>query len=226
MITSDVNLSRFDQDGYAILRDAVTPGLLGSLRDQTELLRIPTGLRFAISQLTSAKSAAMGPMLDVARAVIGPGARVTRSILFDKTAASNWLVPWHQDVTIAVQARHEMTGFGPWSVKEGSPHVQPPAGVLESMITLRLHLDDTPAGNGALRVAPGSHRFGFIEPSDIPAHPSRCHEYICEVKAGDVVLMRPLLLHASSKSANPDRRRVLHVEYAASDLPAPLQWAE
>ena len=153
-------------------------------------------------------------------------ARPVRSILFDKTADSNWLVPWHQDLTIALAQAHERPGWGPWSVKRGVPHARPPAGVLESMITLRLHLDDCPMANGALRIVPGSHRLGVIAAADIAGLREARGEVVCEAAAGTVLFMRPLLLHASSKSTAPARRRVLHVEYAAMDLPAPLRWAE
>ena len=64
-----------------------------------------------------------------------------RAIMFDKSTDANWLVPWHQDLTIAVQARVEAEGFSPWSIKEGVPHVQPPVALLEQMLTVRLHLD-------------------------------------------------------------------------------------
>jgi hypothetical protein len=38
----------------------------------------------------------------------------------------------------------------------------------------------------------------------------------CVVGSGGVVAMRPLTVHASSKSSVPDPRRVLHIEYAAA----------
>jgi hypothetical protein len=45
------------------------------------------------------------------------------------------------------------------------------------------------------------------------------------VAEGGVMLMRPLLLHASSKCRTGAHRRVLHIEYAGCDLPSGLQWA-
>jgi hypothetical protein len=38
----------------------------------------------------------------------------------------------------------------------------------------------------------------------------------CVVPAGGVIAMRPLLVHASSKSHSDHPRRVLHIEYADS----------
>jgi ectoine hydroxylase-related dioxygenase (phytanoyl-CoA dioxygenase family) len=151
--------------------------------------------------------------------------RPVRSILFDKTVEENWPVAWHQDLTIAVSAQHPVPGYGPWSLKEGIPHVQPPLSLLENMVTLRFHLDDTPATNGALQVIPGSHRHGRISADDTARYLTG--EVVCECRAGDVLVMSPLLLHASRRSAAPKRRRILHIEYARhADLSPALQWAE
>lgn len=149
-----------------------------------------------------------------------------RGIYFDKRPETNWLVAWHQDLTLALKEQTEMTGFGPWSVKEGVPHVQPPMMLLEQMLAVRLHLDDADAGNGALRVLPGTHRLGRLSAEAIQGCRETREEVLCEAKAGDVLLMRPLLLHASSRSSSPRRRRVLHIEYAGFELPAPLEWHE
>ena len=119
-----------------------------------------------------------------------------------------------------------MPGFGPWSTKDGIPHVQAPAELLEQMLTLRLQLDDADASNGALRVLPGSHRFGRLSADRIQQLRREQPDFLCAVSAGDALLMRPLLLHASSRSAHPRHRRVLHIEYAGFNLPAELEWHE
>jgi ectoine hydroxylase-related dioxygenase (phytanoyl-CoA dioxygenase family) len=94
------------------------------------------------------------------------------------------------------------------------------------MITIRLHLDDTPASNGALRVIPGSHRFGRIPAAALAGYEKE-NEVVCECMAGDAVLMSPLLLHSSRRSVTPERRRVIHFEYARSaDLDRRLTWFE
>src|SRR5215207_5208506 len=85
-----------------------------------------------------------------------------RGILFDKSAGANWLVPWHQDLTIAARERFEAEGFSAWSMKDGIPHVQPPVTMLERMLTIRLHLDAADETNGALRIIPGTHRLGKL----------------------------------------------------------------
>jgi ectoine hydroxylase-related dioxygenase (phytanoyl-CoA dioxygenase family) len=151
---------------------------------------------------------------------------LVRSIFFDKTPGANWLVPWHQDLSIAVRERREAPGFGPWSVKDGVPHVQPPLPILEDMLTLRLHLDDCDEANGALRVIPGSHRRGRLSATEIAELRTRNAETVCSARSGDALVMRPLLLHASAEAREVHHRRVVHLEYASSSLPHGLEWAE
>ena len=149
-----------------------------------------------------------------------------RAIYFDKSPETNWLVPWHQDLSLALRASAEVTGFGPWSTKDGIPHVQPPVEVLQQMLTVRLHFDDADESNGALRVLPGSHRLGRLSAQRIQQVRSERSDFLCSVSAGDALLMRPLLLHASSRSTSAQHRRVLHIEYAAFTLPEELNWHE
>ncbi len=163
-------------------------------------------------------------------AVLGPGAVAVRGIFFDKIAGANWKVPWHQDLSIAVAERVEVDGWGPWSRKAGVLHVQPPVGVLERMLALRFHLDAATADNGALRVIAGSHRAGRLDDAAIGRARAARPEEIVATAAGDLVAMRPLLLHASSAGSAPGHRapghrRVIHLELAAADaLPLPLRW--
>ena len=162
------------------------------------------------------------PIRKVVERVLSPGAFAVRAILFDKTPRSNWSVTWHQDLSIAVDRRAALSGFGPWSTKGGVIHVRPPANVLENMLTIRVHLDRCGPDNGALRVIPGSHRFG-ISPHPPAAHASPA---LCVASRGGAVLMRPLLWHSSGKATRPTRRRVVHMEFANDTLPPPLDWYE
>ena len=155
--------------------------------------------------------------------VLGERFFPVRGILFDKIPDANWKVPWHQDVTIAVQERVEAEGYGPWSMKADVLHVQPPAEVLEHMISVRLHLDVCGEDNGALRVIPGSHRHGRIPEEQIPTM-RETPEVVCAVGVGGALLMRPLLLHASSPSRVPGHRRVVHLDFASVQLPNGMRW--
>jgi len=148
-----------------------------------------------------------------------------RAILFDKVEGANWKIPWHQDITIAVRERHEVDGYGPWSIKEGLPHVQAPSHILKHMVAVRLHLDDCGIDNGPLRVVPKSHVGGRIKKATIPSLTPDEHSVALTCNRGDAILMSPLTLHASSPAVSANHRRVIHIEYACCDLDAPLEWA-
>lgn len=149
-----------------------------------------------------------------------------RSILFDKTPEENWPVAWHQDLTICVTKEIDCENYGPWSVKDGIPHVQPPVALLNRMVTARIHLDPTGADNGALSVVPGSQLHGKLSSERI-AELATESSILCECQPGDVLLMSPLILHSSKRSTRPNRRRILHFEYAPPDaLDSRLTWHE
>ena len=164
------------------------------------------------------------PIRDLAEMVVGVNCRAVRATLFDKRPEANWKVPWHQDLTIAVEQRVDVEGFGPWTEKAGVQHVQPPVELLGGMLAIRVHLDDCSEANGALRVLPGSHLHGRLTDGAIRQWRQTFAAFSCEVGTGGVVAMRPLLLHSSPASAHPLRRRVIHLELAARELPGGLRW--
>lgn len=168
--------------------------------------------------------AAPGTVGAVASSVLGNACRPVRAILFDKTAATNWSLAWHQDRTVCVTERIEVDGFGPWTVKQGLVHVAPPFSVLAGMATLRVHLDPVPITNAPLLVAPGSHRLGRIAEADVPEVVRRCGTVACLAQAGDIWLYATPILHASKAASTPAHRRVLQIDYATGELPGGLQW--
>lgn len=130
--------------------------------------------------------------------------------LFDKSDDRNWLVTMHQDLAVPVRERVEHPDLGAWSRKEGTDFVIAPAGLLDRMVAVRLHLDDCGAGNGPLRVVPGSHRHGRLDAAGSEHLRREASEVECLVGRGGVLVMRPLILHASSRALMAGRRRVLH----------------
>ena len=100
---------------------------------------------------------------------------------------------------------------------------RPPRGVLEDMLAVRLHLDNCDDDNGPLRVVPGSNRLGIIPSGTIQDCVTSHGEIVCTAKEGEALLMRPLLLHASSKAVVARHRRVLHLVYY-SGAPIPEKW--
>jgi ectoine hydroxylase-related dioxygenase (phytanoyl-CoA dioxygenase family) len=148
-----------------------------------------------------------------------------RATLFDKTTGANWIVPWHQDLTVCVDERLDVPGHGPWTRKAGVWHVQPPASILERMLSLRIHLDDCDESNGALRVLLGTHRIGRLNAAGIAEQQRTATAVSCVVGAGGIVLMRPLLIHSSSAASKATHRRVIHLDYASCSLDGGLRWA-
>ncbi len=208
---------------------ALFPGaassILGAL--ETVLAKLPAdhaGLRLHGIPGFAALLDATGPIGRLAADRLGGGVRAVRAILFDKSAATNWALGWHQDRTIAVRKRIDTQGFSPWSVKAGVTHVEPPFALLERMLTLRIHLDAVPGDNAPLLIAPGSHRFGRIPERDIAARVAASGTFACTADRGDVWAYATPILHASPRAARPGHRRVLQVDYAADDLPGGLAW--
>lgn len=155
---------------------------------------------------------------------LGDAACPVRAILFDKSAATNWSLGWHQDRTIAVKQRINHPGFGPWTIKSGIQHVAPPQALLERMLTLRVHLDPVDDHNAPLLIAPGSHRKGRIAEADIATHVATCGIHACLAQRGDVWIYATLILHASEAVKVPRHRRVLQLDYSADTLPDGLEW--
>lgn len=225
----------FKKNGFAVVPnvlDAAQIEVLSNALSQVHLdesIKQRAGRAFGIRRLLEvvlavralAESAQLQSLI---APLLGNRARVVRGIFFDKTPVANWKVPWHQDVAIAVRERKEVAGFSAWSIKAGVIHVQPPIEILESIVTVRLHLDDTDETNGALRVIPGSHQHGLLSDEMIQLWKAQQNAVTCSVVRGGALLMRPLLLHASSIATQPTHRRVLHLEYSAMDLPEGLEW--
>ncbi len=216
---------QFSDQGFELRAGVVAAEALDSLRD--ECTRLQTDHGKASVRHVAERSAIIA---DFAKPILAAcheetDFRLVRSLLFDKRPGENWPVLWHQDLTIQVAEKVDVDGFGPWSVKDEKVHVEPPLAVLENMLTLRVHLDDTSADNGALEVIPGSHRQGKWKREQIDEL-TASEGQACPCKAGDVLMMSPLILHASRRAIHPRHRRVLHFEYAPQDvLPEPLQWA-
>ncbi len=145
-----------------------------------------------------------------------------KAIYFDKPPTANWIVPWHQDLTIVTAQKEKVRGFSKWRLKKGINYVHPPVEILENILTIRIHLDNCTKENGALQVIPASHKNGIGEKLAIAQE----KPVICEVKRGGVLVMKPLLYHASKRTANNLNRRVIHLEFIDKALSEPLIYGE
>ncbi|MBC8753508.1 phytanoyl-CoA dioxygenase family protein [Kordia sp. YSTF-M3] len=149
---------------------------------------------------------------------------LTKAIYFDKPSESNWFVAYHQDLSVSVDRKVDVSNYKNWTFKKGQYGVQPPLNILENIVTIRIHLDKTEKRNGALKVIPTSHLKGIYRPETIDWNTEA--EHVCEVEKGGVMLMKPLILHASERTTNHKQRRVLHLEFSTKQLQKPLNWLE
>lgn len=152
--------------------------------------------------------------------VLGPECGLVRGLYFDKPPDQTWALPWHKDMMIAVSDSQVPAGYSRPRRRGGVWHTEPPVGVLQGMLTLRIHLDPAKEENGALQVLSGSHRTDKGPAVEFQAE-------MITAAPGDVLAMRPLLSHASGRSSPETRhhRRVLHLEFAtAESLPGGVRW--
>lgn len=217
------------EDGIEIRHRFISSSVIAAVKNEIASSNeiYPThGIRNADKKFQTINTLANSPeCLTLANSILGSSPNIVRVIFFDKTPDKNWLVSWHQDKTITLNAKEELIGWGPWSLKDNTHHVQSPLEVLNQMVTFRLHLDDADENNGSLKVIPKSHTLGFLSHAELTDVVKSSEPYLCNVKEGDLVIMKPHILHSSSKSSNPRHRRVVHIEYSDYPLPGNLMWA-
>ena len=210
-----------EHDGFAIVPACLNEATVQLLRNEFGAARSPE--RNLLS-LPSVRTLAMSnPVRAIVETILGRECFAVRGIFFNKASTSNWKVAWHQDLTIAVRERKQVDGFGLWTTKANILHVQPPPQIMSNILAIRLHLDESGIENGPLRVIPGSHRCGRLSAEQI-RDLDKENSVTCAVPQGGGLIMRPLIVHASSACAIQKPRRVIHLEYAAAELPHGLTW--
>jgi ectoine hydroxylase-related dioxygenase (phytanoyl-CoA dioxygenase family) len=206
-----------EQEGFAIVADVFSQRELRVLL--LELAKLPhgrAGIRHLMSMPVVATIANDKRVLKIAEEALSAAAIPFRATLFDKSPFANWKVMWHQDTALPLRARSNRDGWGPWSVKEGVDYAHAPTHALQKVVALRLNLDASTHANGPLRVMPGTHKLGVLSDEEVERISANQSGVNCIAEAGSVVVMRPLIFHASSKSTSDEPRRVLHVEYAST----------
>jgi ectoine hydroxylase-related dioxygenase (phytanoyl-CoA dioxygenase family) len=196
--------SRTDMDGVA-------EALAAAAVERTK-----AGARHVLKVPAVRRLAADSRLLEIASQFVGATPTPFRATVFDKSPTANWLVVWHQDTALPLCQRIASAEWGPWSTKAGVLYAHAPAWALEQVVALRVCLDDSTATNGPLRVLPNTHRGGVFTDEQIAERTRDTTPVDCLTSCGGVVAMRPLTIHASSKSTDMQARRVLHIEYAAT----------
>ena len=226
---------QINEDGFCILNNVFSDNQINSIANlistadhASSTFRKSSSL-FAIRQFLKEIPEAIpkiftSELKSIIHKLFGENYFIVKSIYFDKPGESNWFVSYHQDLTISVAKKYDVNGYGPWTVKQNQFAVQPPLNILEENFTIRIHLDDTNERNGALRVIPKSHLKGIFKPETIDW--KKESEVSCNVLKGGIMIMRPLLLHASNRTTNNMQRRVIHIEFSNKSLEFPLEWSE
>jgi len=218
-----------DDPGYSIYEHVFDPAEMSSVVEafaNAGMPRTKAGSRHVLTVAVVRALAADPRLMRIAAQFVGPEPVPFRATLFDKSPASNWLVAWHQDTALPLRRRVDDREWGPWSVKAGVLYAHAPAWALQRVVALRVHLDDSTATNGPLRVLPKTHHRGVLSDREIERLAKDVAAVECVAATGGVVSMRPLIVHASSKSTGDKSRRVLHIEYAsAADLGSGIERA-
>lgn len=214
--------SALAKQGFATIPDVFASAEVQRLREglaHMTLRRSRAGVRHALRDAAVAALAHDPKLVRIAQEVLGPGAFPFRVTLFDKSPDANWLVVWHQDTALPLCERRDLPGWGPWSVKEGVIYAHAPTSALSQVLALRLHLDDSLASNGPLRVLPGTHTQGVLTDEAVYQLAQETPAVECLVRQDGVLAMRPMIVHCSSKSqATAAPRRVLHIEFASTAM--------
>lgn len=230
-----LDVTRFASEGFLLLPDVLAAAQCDALAQR--LRPAPAGKAGSRSLLSQPWCRALAGQLRSHAALaplLPPDALAVQCTLFEKSTGRNWLVPLHQDLSIPVAARVPDPRLRGWSEKEGVLFVLAPVDVLQQLVAVRLHVDDCSLDDGPLRVLPGSHQLGLLDEvalSGVAAHAAAPtwqdrREVVCAAPRGSVLVLRPLLLHASSRAGGTSLRRVLHFVFGPRQLPCGLQWWE
>ena len=220
-----IALEQFEADGVAIVPNVLhesecerIAALIGPVRSASG------GTRCLLTEVWCAGLARQLLRHSALSHLFAPGLAAVQCTYFEKSALRNWLVPLHQDLSIPVAERVDTLGPTGWATKQGSLFVHAPNSLLASLVAVRVHLEPCMQQDGPLRVVPGSHRYGRLTPEAAARLRSETGETTCAVGAGSALVMRPLVLHSSSKATGSSRRRVLHFLLGPRELTHGLRW--
>lgn len=212
----------FRSDGFALIEQVLSAQQCAAAL--SEVRADGVGTRCLLAQSWCAALAGGVRAHPAMAGMLAPDMAAVQCTYFEKSAQRNWLVPIHQDLSIAVAARVADPELSGWSLKEGVQFVRAPAPLLAELVAVRIHLDPCGPQDGPLRVVPGSHVFGVLADDAAAALRAERGETVCLAAAGSALVLRPLLLHASSKGSGASARRVLHFVFGPRALPHGLRW--
>ena len=225
----EIALDKLEHKGYSILNDVYTSREVRKIKRVLDTSLHLKPKEFSVRNVFAINNELPTLLINenlkrIAQA-ISPKAFICKVIYFDKSIQSNWYVTWHQDLTLNLEKKIETPGFYGWTEKRNTFSVCPPENYLHDLFTVRIHLDETTDKNGALQVIPGSHKKVHTD-EEKQMITENTNATLAAVSGGGIMLMKPLILHKSSKNLSQKRRRVLHLEFSTLDLPNGLSFAE
>lgn len=189
---------QFLNHGFEVHEQACPAAILTHLQNEFPL-DAPIDRELLDHSPTVRVLATNGIFHELAKSILGEGCFPTHAILYNK---SDTPTPWQRDTTITVQGQRVIEA--------------PDKAIYNRILTVRLSLDDCTFVDGALKLCPSSHKHGVLTPQEIRGHSIRPFSSP-EMKAGDILIMHPLTIHASSASTTGKPSRVIHIVYAAAE---------
>jgi phytanoyl-CoA hydroxylase len=202
-------LARFRSDGYAVFRNVIDAALIAELQAHIDWLQHNSPANAANPELLQLHRMNDDPfwlrvvsddrLLDIAEHFVGPNIALFNSSYFCKAPGQGSPVLWHQDRSY-------------WPIES-------------DVLTIWLAIDDSTKENGCLRVIPGSQHttlIKLVDRSDTPnilgsgidaalVDESKAVDVI--LRAGDVSVHHPHIIHGSEPNASPKRRCGLAIRY-------------
>lgn len=163
-------MNDLSEHGWTMMPSGLASELLATLRDTLFALEL-AGTRCLLDEPCVQETAKRLCSSLISAQILSPKATAIQAIAFDKTAATNWKVTWHQDLMFPLARPATSSGYDLPAKKDDIDYARPPRAVLESLLAVRLHLDDCDGSNGPLRVSPGTHRDGVLKMQNSPKQP-------------------------------------------------------
>ncbi len=202
-------------------------GLMIQQYEQTLLLETKNiyPIHHLFKVIPALKAVVMNRNLKRILSSIGSDYYLTKALYYDKPPQGNSYIKWHQELTVDVHTKILTDSYDGWTTDGAFVSLHPPVEVLHEGLILHIHLDEIHLDQGVIHVIPGSHQKRLTE-QEIQPIAEQANPFPCEVNAGGLIIFKPLLLHAYTKSTYHKKRRVLHLELNRIELPDGLEWGE
>lgn len=204
--------SRLDREGYLVLEHFTGPGLLAELRNRVEELFLEegdqSGAEFKLEPNTRRlanlvdkgvvfeRIIALPAILEYVAGVLGPEFKLSSLNARSANSHSDCGQPLHADMGAIADEKGYWVCNTVWM------------------------LDDFTEQNGAIRMVPGSHRWGKLPQDVLPdlfaPHPD---EVLLTGAAGTVVVMNAHMWHGGTANRTASPRRAVHGFYCRWDKP-------